>query len=144
MTSFGGWYYQGWQSDLWACWMKRLYLSQVAEADRRALSAPGDPGQVDLAQNKKKLSPACLEKKTVESRAAQTYVELIGAITFLHTGRNRMSRSRPRGLRTRRKPTLSFRSGRRSLAASLIGSGERSSCSPSGQQTRQMPAKHCV
>ena len=49
---------------------------------------------------------SCLpRKRTVESRAAETYVELIGAITFLRIGRNTMSRSRPSGLRTRRRPT---------------------------------------
>lgn len=49
---------------------------------------------------------SCLpRKRTAESRAAETYVELIGAINFLRVGRNRMSRSRPSGLR----PALKLR-----------------------------------
>lgn len=135
----------GMASDLWACWMNEEVVP-VSSTRGRSPSALGCrrswPSRPHPEQEK---TESCLpRKKPVESRAAQTYVEFIGAITFLLTGRNRMSRSRPSGLRTRRKPTLSFRSGRRSLAASLIGSGERSSCSPSGQQTRLTPAKHSV
>ncbi|KAB0388566.1 hypothetical protein E2I00_018866, partial [Balaenoptera physalus] len=42
----------------------------------------------ERTQNKKQTESRLPRKRTVESRAAETYVELIGANTFLCTGRN--------------------------------------------------------
>ena len=80
-------------------------LSYVPEARRRGRSAP-DPSPNARARSKMQTESRLPRKRTIDSLAGETHVELIGVSTS-HEKELRTSRPTPCGFRTRRRLTAS-------------------------------------